>query len=224
MKQPISIEALLTWAYRDQMAELESETPDRVGWPGASRDGCATVEWIGQLGCMPDRGPSMHGLTRPERLGDASLVVTAVRVTCRHATRDLVEHHARTGSRPDWKPTARHRLEPLGWVTLAKDRRDWGARAGDELAETENWYDPDDRREYRVCPLIEMDSPEITAYHRDLYAEWWDALEAMRAWLSVAGRLMQHQVTDQMPPREPWREERDIVLATARMEPREKCA
>lgn len=220
MKRDISIEDLLIWTYRDQWA-WGGFASDYREPSGVSADGCAMVEWIAQLGCMPDRGPSMWGLTSPDRVTDAGMVATAVRLLCKGATFDLVTHHARIGGRPDWKPTARHRLEPLGFVTLQKAKPAWRATAGETVAQTENWYDPDDRREYPCCPLIEMDTPDITEYHRAMYAEWWRALDLLRSILVPATGLTRYRITPAMPPEHPWRDDHELSRATARFE---QCA
>jgi len=111
-KVAIDLEALVTWAIRDQRAhrdsialhEVEAAFDDTRYEPrGASRDGVATMVRRGDIGCVIDGGGPARGIA-PRVHPDAEAVASAIlRVGDRRRV-SLIHQFGGVGSRPDWLP------------------------------------------------------------------------------------------------------------------------
>lgn len=111
--EPMDLEALVTWAIRDQKADrtdvalfdLEAAADvDHDGWEprGSSRDGVAEMLRRGEMGgCRVDGGGVLRGV-QPRMHPDAETVADAIGRLRSLRQRGLVLLHARAGERPEW--------------------------------------------------------------------------------------------------------------------------
>lgn len=132
----IDLEALVTWAIRDQKADrddvalfdveadvhnllLSDQTyrGQAIDLCRPAADGCATIARKAAVGCEIDGSGVLRGVS-PRLHPDAEAVMDAIRrLSGREAA--LVLQHARMGDRPDWS-TGEKRLVP---VPVAEERR-----------------------------------------------------------------------------------------------------
>jgi hypothetical protein len=59
--------------------------------------------------------------------------------------------------------------------------------------------------ESRACRITILDDRKI-ASARAANTEWWFAISYVRRSLKVSGMLRQVEITDEMPPRAPWKD------------------
>jgi len=181
VRRPIDIEQLLTWAYG---AELIAGTFTLSGMGDGAPGQLATKLWSAS---PPD---------------DAFVVQAAVNKLVAFKAR-LVQEHARTGSRPDWKPLARHRLEP---------ERDSRGRIVVE-------YEDDKQRRPILCRVVVRDRPETTHLARASYVHWHDALRFIRGVLLMENGLKLWLPTGPSAHPEPWLDTTEFTRAVIRAQP-----
>lgn len=179
----IGVEALVAWAYADQRADLASGVL-LPGWGGGG------VYAMGQLGCVVQGGGG-----GPVRLHeDAEAVDDAVRALDRDSA-VLVAMHGRVRSRPDWRPGARWRMEPVEWhlepgaVPGVWLRVPVVSRAAKGQAE---WVS-----------VREADRPAEIERLRGLWTDWVSGLAQVRLAL-LDRQLRAHRLTDELPAQWPW--------------------
>jgi hypothetical protein len=168
-RQPIDIEDLLVWTYRDQRADVVIErgiglhgleaAADGVPSFQVSACGCAAVARIGELGVRVDQ----HGRGAGALDEDAELVHRAVmRLTDRVQGLPrwrLVIQNAARGERPDAMVTA----VPRPVALLQRDGRP-----------VVNWSDKGKR--YGSCPVEYAPSAALILAAQAEYAAWHSAL------------------------------------------------
>lgn len=176
------VERLLTWAYRDQMA-------DRVGGGHMIGGGVSNAEAMAAyfaLGCKIDTPGVGERMAYAGRASAHPVAETVHACVLGVENRGLVIQNARTGSRPDWMPGVVVRCAP---VLNGKGRP------------TMEYADAKRSRplycHYQWVPC----RPEHLALARGLWCAWWDAVEAVRIGLEDAlGRKM----VGVREAREPW--------------------
>lgn len=203
-RKTISIDQLLAWSYRDMRAqssrglyEQEAEA-DGYEWHGRSCDGVAAMMEIGRVGCRIQGGGSF---AKVSEIGDHDIVDEHVRSLLSRFEQALVITNAMTGSAPDWKPAARHRLAPVDWMTLEADKPGWNAKAGEHMAKVEY---TDSRPAWPYCPVWEIDKPEMVELFRGQYTRWAGCLALIHEVLAAGDVLRKHVLSDELPHPEPW--------------------
>ncbi len=166
---PPDIERLLIWTYRDQQAHREGYGigQERQWLAGGSSD------WT--------RERVDGGGFRTFSLADEAETVHAAVAALGPTSRALVIRHAKTATRPDWRPGARERLGPI-------------TDGGRIVVTTE--YDKNRNRLVQWCPLRVIDAADVVAELRQCWLVWWSALDHLAAALAVP------MIPDR---REPWR-------------------
>lgn len=193
---PVSVEALLVWAYRVQCADTMAR--DCADGPG---------EVVSQLGRFSALGSRVSGGGRPGggRLHDDALLVhEAVCGLGREAAR-LAMVHARLATRPDPRLGARWRLEPEQWRLEER----WPGTGEYLRVPVVGWI----RSPQGTGPFVytrQADRPDEVARDRAEWTAWRAALAAVQA--AVDGRLSAHRLSGELPPPRPW----DGVLGTRR--------
>lgn len=176
----MTIERLLIWAYQDQQVDAIVGRGGHygriVGIDSARRAGDRLA-----LGCEVAGGGYARLLVHP----DAEALHDAVRRLRPPARIGLVIRHAMAGTRPDWMAGAVPTVKPL-------------RRANGKIV-----VERDEHRHACWCPFVVDPLPQHIAFRRAVYAEWWDALEAVRG--LVDGGLSERQALPLGEPREPWR-------------------
>ena len=181
--QPIDIERLLIWTYRDQKADVvignggglfdqEGAMDGRIAYR-TSADGVATIARIGLLGTRVDGGGASASHLHP----DAEAVHAAV-MALPLDTALLIMRHARAASRPDSEVFAPPRAVPV------LDGR------GRILIERAPW---DKNRNYGACKVEWIVPPVSPDVIRLEYALWRRSLALLAMALSHGGRLEDHR-------------------------------
>jgi hypothetical protein len=182
-RQPIDIEALLVWTYRDQRADrvlkmaggmyAQEDALDGREVVRTSADGVAAVQKIGLLGTRVDGGGPSNGALHP----DAEIVHQAVTELATPAAM-MVSRHARAASRPDSMP-----------IPTPRPVRQVSVNGRTKLA-----YAPWDKNgNYGWCPIAWTVSPTtIDAVHAE-YALWRRVLVVLALALSRDTRLTHHR-------------------------------
>lgn len=202
-KRLMPIEKLLHWAYAEQRVHLNLETGHLV------RD--VEGESEGPRFCVASVADHSH----PDAVTLDRLVSHLSR-----ETRTLVRKHGIAGTRPDWKPAARHRFEPKVWVDVRL--RDGRSRREGERQETLSA--PDQRYPliavndcgrrlkrdvleglYDYVEIVEIDAPHDVARVRAFYGDWIAGLKALRDTLLCHGdSLDDYGVSAMLPLERPW--------------------
>lgn len=181
-KRDMDIEALLYWAYHDQLVDLIVKGAGMAARARGYGEACSFIHDYVDAGAIaaqevhPD-AEAVHGAVRALWPKDRKIAREAY---------GLVVHHARTGGRPDWMPGARPRLRWVdqgnGKPTVIRDRNG--------------------RPVY--CPLEYLLTEENIAFARSRYAVWWYSLETLAGALARPGVLRDHRPTGFKAPFEPW--------------------
>lgn len=199
----ISVERLLQWAYA---VEKVRGAPS-WGAGGVGRGWGETAEAAGS-GCHPD-----------------ALIVDRLVTQLSESTAHLVRDHALACTRPDWRPKARHRYEPLyvdpegkpappasrfptlgmAMFTHPDTCRCQGLA---HLCEARDVKWRVGQKGWPYCPAIERDNPaEVQAFREAWYIPWVGALEVIRDAFRAQSHgavLAAHTVTEALPPLTPW--------------------
>lgn len=193
-KRTIDIERLLIWTYQAQKAE--TVTLRRHGAAASVLRGgsnAAAIANLMALGCRvdsPGQGERFAALAAGDDLNpDAEAVHEAVMAMGGDLSIEI-RRCATSGLRPDWLP------EGQRLVGLESARRPGRARVdGIEYAKG---------RFAQYCPVRVENGPEVLAFHRDLYAAWWQGLAALAARLRAPGVLREHWPVGPAAPARPW--------------------
>jgi len=183
LREPVDIERLLVWTYRDQRADkvlaassglLAAEAAlDGHGRYLTSGDGVATMARIGALGVRVDGGGPSSGALHQ----DAEVVHEAVTMLGKIEAHLVIEH-ARAASRPDQIEI----IPPRAYAVRN--------RLGRATIEYEDW---DRNRNYGFCSVQWTVAPTTAEVVFLEYAMWWRALDALAVALSGDGRLTRHR-------------------------------
>lgn len=191
IREPVDIERLLVWAYRDQRADVvlgaghglfdQEAALDSPGRHATSRDGVAAMARIGALGVRVDAG---RASAAPLHI-DAEVVHEAVTMLDRW-TAPLVIRYARGAGRPDDVIIVPPRPGPL---------RNERGRIIRRYAE---W---DTARHYGWTPIGWTVEPSTAETVNHEYTNWWRALDALAVALSGDRRLTHHRPLRPTAPR-----------------------
>ena len=188
--QATTMEALLVWSIQDQKADRLAGGGFSQGYAPVSADGVARMLAFGQLGVMIDCSKQMtKAIMRANP--DADTVVEAVERIVAVPRCFLVLHHARLGTRPDWRPDLYPVMPETEWVYEDNRRR---------AREFVNG-----RTGVRYCKIVgwrDMAREMVAA--RGLYLDWWSALAHLAEHFMAVESLRQWRVVGVGPPRRPW--------------------
>lgn len=199
----IGIWSLLVWAFSREFASLDfDEVETEVGGNRGFGMEYVLIERA-RLGCSPDGGGRSEPhpdadivaaalMTLPEGCGGRRMAVT-------------IAEFARSGRVPDCRMNARPTCAPVEWRNSKHGkfaaREFWTGRG--------RWPECVLGRDYGyVCPVRYTDTAREVAQARRGYLAWWGALLHLRAVLAVDGQIGAFALTDEMPPREPWKKKR----------------
>ena len=191
LRDPVDIERLLVWTYRDQRADVviglgmrffeqEAAMDGRTRY-ATSTDGITALQRVGALGTRVDGGGASAAALHP----DAEVVHDAVMMLDRHLAMMVIEH-ARASSRPDQTAIVPPRAHP---VLNRLDR---------PTVRYDGW---DSGRHYGWCPVDWTVAPTTAEVVRLEYATWRRALLLLTVALSRDGRLARHRAMAPAAPR-----------------------
>ncbi|WP_339112874.1 hypothetical protein [Thioclava sp. GXIMD2076] len=202
----MSVRSALEWAFGPENARMDFDHSgahefDRVG---------VSPEWRmmqqAKLGCRVDgggAGPAPH--VHP----DAAMIAAAVEALelnpmFGREMAVLVATHARAGTAPDWRGSARRHVVPVGWefdddgeqIAQAVDGETW-----EYLSACRH------RREVtsQFCPIRIIGGGVDAARRRRAYLDWCGALLEVSIQLRVPGYLDTIRVSAGQPPLSPWK-------------------
>jgi hypothetical protein len=199
-KTPISILALLHWAFVRECAQLDfNEIASTSGGVRVATDPIWRGMQAAALGCTPDGGG------RSEPHPDADVVASAVSALLPsfggRAMAVQIAELVRAGQVPNWHSDSVTKCRPVGWKNTKR-----GA-----FAKTESrgriWYKYRGRlvsADLVVCPVFYTDTADQIMAARRRYLSWWGALRELRSTFQIYGGLSCWTVTDEMPQRTPW--------------------
>lgn len=197
----ISILGLIEWAFQRECASLDF---DEMASTAGERPSVSPLWMLMQrhnLGCKVDGG----GKSDPHP--DADIVASALAALPEgRGGRRMgltIAELARAGLRPDWMEGAVMRCVP---VDVHKGRH--GAYAKSDPCGQVEVISRGRKRtvEVRWCPVRFTHSPDRIAAARRDYLRWWDALWDLRLTFQHRnGGLTAWRITDEMPPRTPWK-------------------
>lgn len=198
----LPVQALLEWAFMREKAQLE--LPDRR--KPEERGFGYGMEFVllrqAQLGCRVDGG----GGGGPRDVHHDAEVVAAVLAGLPDALggRGMavrVAEMARAGMTPDWMPGAVPRCVPA-----EVKRNQHGDRAKTIIVGVERVLHRGRWRqiEVRACPISWDPHPARIAGARNAYLQWWHALKWLQSSIHGNVKLVDHELSDSMPSREPW--------------------
>lgn len=202
-KRALSVQQVLEWAFRTEKARLElPEPPD----PERGEGPCFGFEYVlmqrAALGCRIDGGRYKPDSSTHE---DAEVVAASVAGMptslggLRMAIR--IAELARAGLTPDWMPGAVPRCVPVEMKRNQHGERSITVPVGTtRVLSRGKWRTV----ELRACPVTFSPHPDQIAAARRHYAQWWLALDWVRAGLIAGGMLRGIDLTDAMPKRQPW--------------------
>ncbi|MCV2870646.1 hypothetical protein OEW28_18695 [Defluviimonas sp. WL0002] len=201
VKRALGVQQILEWAFGRECVRIDTDPTSRLGGQGAVGFGMEYVLLQRQiLGCRVD---TSVGRSSPHE--DAEIVAAIVEnlpQTYGGLPMALrIAEYARAGTTPDWLPGARTRVVPKEW-----SENQFGVRASTAVAEVISYRHRGRmvKREVRCCPVTYTPSASQIAAARRGYLDWWGALHHIRHGLGLV-RLSDIDVTDAMPPMEPWR-------------------
>ncbi|WP_339112794.1 hypothetical protein [Thioclava sp. GXIMD2076] len=203
----MSVRSALEWAFGPENARMDFDHSgahefDRVG---------VSPEWRmmqqAKLGCRVDgggAGPAPH--VHP----DAAMIAAAVEALelnpmFGREMAVLVATHARAGTAPDWRGSARRHVVPVGWdfdkegrsIAFEVKGDDWSYRS----ARSRNLR----KVGSRCCPISFVGGGLETAKRRRAYLDWCGALLEVASQLRVPGYLDTIIVTSAQPVLSPWK-------------------
>lgn len=195
----MGVVAALTWAFATEKAQLEFDDMARDGArPGVS--GIYVMMQRGALGCQIDGG----GHSRPAH--DAEVIANMLAgMPERLGGRAMAAHIAalaRADATPDWKPNPQPRCVPQGWRGTRHGNFATTRKIGTVTLRSRG---RDVTHEIFECPVTYVDSADEVAQIRAGYHAWWDAVNWLRAALIGHNACDRLRITEDMPPRDPWR-------------------
>lgn len=202
----LGVRELLEWAFGTECARLEF---DEIGESsGGARRGVGIEHVLAQRavlgGVEIDTSPG-----RSAPADDAEIIASVVQAALRWPDACWVADLARAGRVPDYMPFAAPRLHPLRWHC---NRHGWHGKSEDAREATDGWP-PQERRNragtlvaesVRYTPCYWSPTPAQINAKRRAYLDWYGHLLTLRVALRAAG-LKWCEVSDEMPPMEPWR-------------------
>lgn len=205
-KSPTTIEALLSWTFGAEKAQLDASggLGAMTGWSGV--DSITKCHRVALQGGFVDGTPG--SIWVDQTASDAEIVAAEVSRLPR-GTAGLIRGHAIAGTRPDYRPGATPYFLPArmkdGMLRpSASETPPRGATVKSTHVPPEERRGPR-RRAERVpqwCLIVEINPPALIEGYRAEYQRWWDALDHVRWNLPP---LQRWDLIDFMPDREPWR-------------------
>ncbi|MEQ8292499.1 MAG: hypothetical protein RIA08_09855 [Roseovarius sp.] len=203
-KELISVRGLLEWAFGVEFASLEYDEVSAALYGRSFAGIGAEYRIMQQLALGKGRGEGVRvdtsfGTSHPH--DDAEMVATVLRHTVRWSLAVQVAELSRSGRLPDWGAGARPRCEPAEWrrckhgLYASTDRGDrWTFVSAGRVKRVEG----------RICPIVYRDTARELAARRRAYLDWWGALLSVKSGLNAVD-LRRFEVTEAMPPMEPWK-------------------
>ncbi|WP_406736672.1 hypothetical protein [Thioclava sp. GXIMD4215] len=203
----MSVRSALEWAFGPENARMDFDHSgahefDRVG---------VSPEWRmmqqAKLGCRVDGGGACPA---PHVHPDAAMIAAAVEALELNPMfgRDmavLVATHARAGTAPDWRGSARRHVVPVGWDFDEDGNQTASVQKGEVWA----YRHPTCRNRLKVrskfCPVSYIGGGADTAARRRAYLDWYGALLEVSMQLRLPGYLDTIQVTSTLPVLSPWK-------------------
>lgn len=212
-KKEVGIWGLLQWAFQRELAQLDFDELTSVAGerPGVSMEYLLMQRKL--LGVQIDGG----GRSEPHPDADAVASALASLPECRGGRRTAlwIAELARAGQVPDWMPDAVARCVPLEWKRHKRGnfamREHWkgDGRLG-------RWPENQLGRDHGyVCPVRYENTAHDVARARRAYLHWHDALVELRDTFQLYSNLTAYQVTDELPPRTPWKQKRFDRMSVA---------
>lgn len=218
IKGEIDVEGLLVWAFQREKASIYDDNGlDATAlYP---EDSIVRAERVNVMGGFIQGTTPGARVIAHDTAADAEIVAEAVARLRPRAVAHLVASHAKAGNRPDWKPHACHRWEPVLWIH-EEAGEPYGASETvppweyvDHRGQPRKWeprteWDAEARKKVRVpmprwCRAHELDAPSVVAAYRARYAEWAHALSDLRR--ALMGRLDGWTLARDLPDPMPWR-------------------
>lgn len=182
-KTPITMWALLIWAYKRQMVRYEVDRALALEPAADGSRGLPGVAFWGERGCINGAGTTAHP--------DAHRVHAHV-LRLPPARRDLVIKTAEQGLPPEWDPS----IPPLRVIPMRKAggaiKRIWN-RSGNDVG---CWI--------TFEGVAEDEARMIRGAARDIYTCWWWALFASYRDAWIEDRLERWKISGIGVEREPW--------------------
>lgn len=207
-KRVIGVWDLICWAFQRERATLDFGEEATGIQTRLAVDPIYRMVENGLLGCRVDGGG-----TTP-RHHDADIVAATVTVLPEgcggRAMAIWIADLARAGRTPDWFPDGQPRVLPLETTTNQHGPR---ARTEDAVKlRDQGWpHQPRRNRKGKVvwdkvlyCPCVIRPSIAEIGRARRAYLDWWRALFDIRQALRTNTHLTAYEVSDAMPPRNPW--------------------
>ncbi|MCG7520858.1 hypothetical protein [Ruegeria sp. Ofav3-42] len=207
-KSEVGIKALLEWAFQRELASLDF---DEIGNAAGYVVG---VDPIYQLMQQAALGCRVQGGGRSEPHHDAEIVASTVAALPDYCGGRrmalLIAELARAGQVPDWMPDAQPRYYPAETHT---NRHGTKAKTEDAAKLGGTGWAAQPRRNrkgvvvydtVKYCPCVVRPTAVAVACSRRAYLAWYGALLDLRAALQIS-HLTSFVVTDEMPPRTPWK-------------------
>lgn len=200
-KRVLGVQHLLEWAFSVEKAQIETDPLKAIGGVGLPGIGMEYVlmERM-QLGGI--RIDTSIGRSLPHE--DAEIVAAVMQnlPSARGGLRMAIymAELARAGLTPDWMPGARPKVVPVDWKITKH-----GQFAQTEVVEVVKYRHRGrvTAREVRACPVTYSPSAAKIASSRRGYLDWWGALRDLRCDLQCL-TFRDHEVSDSMPPMQPW--------------------
>lgn len=202
VRRTLNVQQMLEWAFRSEGVSLDAPMHEEalIG-QGYGIGSSLRLIRRAELGCRIDGGGA-SGCHE-----DAEIVAAIVlHVSAGLPMAFRVAEHARCGTTPDWMPDATPRVVP---VDLGSD-----GRRGPKPKSVVVGYETTVHRgretvhEVRMCPISYYPSRHVIEAKRREYMEWCFALSEIAESLRSVGMLRDHEVSEWIPPREPWKKRR----------------
>jgi hypothetical protein len=201
VKAQISIKGLLEWAFQRECVSLDFSHAGRFGGEPMPSFG---MEYVmierARLGCRVDGGGSSPSHPDADVVAAALAALPEVWGGQRMAIQ--VAELARAGREPDWMPGATPRCEPVEWVC---NRHGWHGKAeviGHMQVLRRGRFV---NEQVKVVPVRYTPTADQIGRARRGWLAWWNVLREMRTSFQLYGGLTCYEVTDAMPPMQPWR-------------------
>ncbi|TDK51149.1 hypothetical protein [Antarcticimicrobium luteum] len=202
-KRPVAIVDLLDWAFAREKVRLDFDAGEdgMQAWGYGYVSSTAAIIRHEQLGCRVDGGGSSP--CHP----DADTVAAAVAALpegCGGRRMAIwIAELARAGQVPDCMADARPICEPVDWQC---NRHGWSAKSVVvDRIETPGRGGRMVQCDVRLCPVRYRNSAQEIAAARRRWLGWWGALRDLRETFRIYGGLTAFEVTEVMPPRQPWK-------------------
>ncbi len=231
-KRYLPVQAMLEWAFRNECAEIE--LPDLRDYE--DRGAGFGTEYImiqrAKLGVTIDGGGPGARESHEDAEAVAAIVSNLPDALGGRQSAIVVAELARSGITPDWMPGAVPKIEPQHWHSR---KGIWQAKPEMLRVYFEIQKRPHPRNrsvmvEYRKrheiwwTPCTWTLEPRTIEAARQEYQTWWKILDYIRDALQMIGTLREHAITDAMPPRRPWANQKDDSRQSASRSPSRQSA